>query len=76
MKNQRVKLSPQGQDYLRNPNCSTIVRTILSSIDIHSAEVLHIEESIIRVRLEEDTLPEEFDNFNNFAIHKDHVVIC
>lgn len=71
----RVRLSPQGQDYLNNPNCSSIVKSILSSIDSFSAEVLMEEDTIVRVKLLEETLPEEFTDFNNFAIHKDHIVL-
>lgn len=71
----KVKLSHQGQDYLNNPRCSTIVRTILRSIESHSAEVLDVQGSIVRVRLLDDELPEEIADFNNFAIHRDHVSI-
>lgn len=69
----RVRLSPQGQDYLNNPNCSTIVKSILSSIDAYSAEVLLEEENIVRVKLLDDTVPDEMSDFNNFAIHKEHI---
>lgn len=71
----KVRLSPQGQNYIRNPNCSTIVRSVLKSIDLYSAEILDVEESIVRVRVLENTIPEEFSDINNFAIHKDHLVI-
>ena len=71
----KVRLSSQGQNYIRNPNCSTIVRSVLKSIDLYSAEILDVEESIVRVRVLENTIPEEFSDINNFAIHKDHLVI-
>jgi len=70
-----VKLSPLGQDYIHNPGCSTIVRSILESIDQYSAEIIDVEESIIRVRLREETIPKEFTRKNNFAIHREHLVI-
>lgn len=71
----KVKLSPQGRNYLSSPKCSTIVRSILHSIDNYSAEILVIDESIVRVKLLEEGLPEEFRSFNNFAIHKEHLII-
>ncbi|MBB6482476.1 hypothetical protein [Spirochaeta isovalerica] len=71
----KVRLSPQGQDYIHNPCCSTIVKSILESIDQYSAEIIDVEDSIIRVRLQEETIPEEFIRSNNFAIHKEHLII-
>jgi hypothetical protein len=75
MVKRKVRLSPQGQDYIRNPNCSTIVRSVLKSIDLYSAEILDVEDSIVRVRILEETIPEELTSLNNFAIHRDHLVI-
>ena len=75
VKKERVKLSQQGADYLNNPNCSTIVRAVLRSIDTYSAEVLDVDEAIIRVRLSDNDLPEDLQEQNDFAIHKDHLVL-
>lgn len=69
----KVKLSRQGADYLNNPNCSTIVRAVLRSIDSFSAEVLDVDETIIRVRLSDKSHPEVLMDQYDFTIHKDHL---
>jgi hypothetical protein len=75
MEREKVRLSRQGADYLKNPNCSTIVRAVLRSIDAYTAEILYVNDSIVRVKLSDICLPEEFTEHNDFAVHKDHLVI-
>jgi len=75
MEREKVRLSRQGADYLNNRNCSTIVSAVLRSIDTYSAEVLYMNDSIVRVKLSEYSLPEEFIEHNDFAVHKDHLVL-
>lgn len=70
---EKVILSQQGIDYLNNPHCSTIVRAVLNSIDTYTAEILELSDSIIRVKLSEYGLPEEFIEQNDFAVHRDHL---
>ena len=75
MEREKVRLSKQGEDYLNNCNCSAIVGAVLRSIDTYSAEVLDIEDAIIRVKLFEYSLPEELIDHNDFAVHRDHLTL-
>ncbi len=75
MEREKVKLSKQGYDYLNNHNCSAIVRAVLRSIETYSAEVIEVNESIIRLKLTDSSLPKEFIEENDFAVHRDHLVL-
>ena len=75
MERDKVRLSKQGEEFLRNRNCSVIVGAVLRSIETYSAEVLDVEDSIIRVKLSEYSLPEELIEHNDFAVHRDHLVL-
>ena len=70
---EKVRLSQQGTDYLNSPNCSTIVGAILRSIEVFTAEILDVNDAIVRVKLSEYGLPEEFYDHNDFSVHKDHL---
>lgn len=73
MINEKVRLSQQGADYLNNPHCSTIVGAVLRSIETYTAEILDINDVIVRVKLSEYNLPDEFYSHNDFSVHKDHL---
>jgi len=75
MEKEKVRLSKQGEDFLNNQNCSAIVGAVLRSIETYSAEVLDVEDGIVRVKLSEYSLPEELIEHNDFSVHKDHLVI-
>ena len=75
MKRVRVRLSRKGVEYLHNPHCSSVVGEILRSINSFSAEVLEIDESIVRVKLPDSSPVVNSLKQNSFTVHRDHLTI-
>lgn len=75
MEREKVRLSNQGEAYLKNSHCSNIVSAVLNSIDTFSAEVLSMDDTIVHVQLSEFSLVHDICSQKNFSVHKDHLIV-
>jgi len=74
MEYDKVRLSKQGEEFLKSSNCSPLVGDILRSIETFSAEVLSVEDTFVRVKLSKYSLIEEKNSQKAFSVHKDHLM--
>ncbi len=75
MEYKKATLSERGRNYLVTDNCTAIVGAVFNSILRNYADVVDESDEIVRIKLNEKSVPTEILENNYFAVHKEHLIL-